>query len=84
MVIVSIGRNLAILHTRQDSGKERLQEQLLETQSFIPLMPREAYYDFDGYVSQKIKDGDVEIVEQAEQEDPMERVLLSKNNYAMA
>ena len=63
----------------------RLQQQELEeTKQIVPEMPREVYLDFDNYVMQKIEAGEVEIVEQPQQEDPRERVLLRKNGFAAA
>ena len=41
------------------------------------------YFNFDSYVNRKIIDGDVEIVDQALDEDPRERILLHKNGFAM-
>ena len=59
-------------------------QELQETKEIIPKIPREVYLDFDAYVKQRIESGDVEIVEQAQEEDPRERVLLRKNGFATA
>ena len=45
-------------------------------------MPKEAHFDFDAFIKDKIEKGEVEIVEKAECEDPREEVLLQQNGYA--
>ena len=63
----------------------RLQQQELEnTKKVIPLVPQEVITDFDAYVKKCIESGNVEIVEQAQDEDPRERVLLIKNGFEAA
>ena len=59
-------------------------QQLEEAQTLIPQMPREAWFDLDGVIKQKIENNDVEVVDQPEAEDPRERVLLYDNGYAKA
>ena len=57
-------------------------QELQEVQEVIPQLSREAYFDFDAFIKKKIDSGDVEIIEQAQEEDPRERVLLRKNAFA--
>lgn len=59
-------------------------QDLQETKEVIPQLSREAYFDFDSFVKQKFDSGDVEVVDQAFEEDPRERVLLRKNGFVMA
>ena len=59
-------------------------QDLQETIEVVPQISREVYFDFDNFVKQKIESGDVEIVEEAQKEDPRECVLLRKNGFAMA
>ena len=57
-------------------------QELHEVQEVIPQLSREAYFDFDTYIKKKIDSGDVEVIEQALEEDPRERVLFGKNGFA--
>ena len=59
-------------------------QDLHATKEIIPQVPREVVVDFDNYVKRKIDSGDVEIVEQALDEDPRERVLLRSNGFMCA
>jgi hypothetical protein len=59
-------------------------QELIDTKEVIPQLPREAYFDFDSFVKQKFDSRDVEVVDQALEEDPRERMLLRKNGFVMA
>ena len=58
-------------------------QELKETKEIIPQLPREAYFNFDTFIKQKIDSGDVEVIEQPLDEDPRERVLLRQNGFAV-
>ena len=60
------------------------QKELEETQEIIPQIPHEAYTDFDAYVKQRIEKGEVDIVDEAQQDDPHEKILLLKNGFEAA
>jgi hypothetical protein len=59
-------------------------QELQETKEVIPLLSREAYFDFDTFVKQKLDSGDVEVIDQALEEDSRESVLFRKNGFVMA
>ena len=59
-------------------------QELLDTEEIVPQTPQEVWMNFDAYVKRKIDSGDVEIVDQALEEDPRERVLLRKNGFTAA
>lgn len=59
-------------------------QELQETKEVIPQLSREAYFDLDTFIKQKFDSGEVEVIEQALEEDPRERVLLRKNGFVMA
>ena len=63
----------------------RLQAQdIAEYKEIVPYLPKEAHDDFDAYIRDKIEKGEVEIVDEAETEDPREAVLLQQNGYSAA
>ena len=59
-------------------------QELQETKEVIPQLSREAYFDFDTFVKQKLHSGDVEVIDQALEEDSRESVLFRKNGFVMA
>ena len=57
-------------------------QDLAEYKEIVPTLPKEAHFDFDAFMKEKIEKGEVEVVEQAENDDPREAILLQKNGYA--